>query len=79
MKAFAPNGLPILGTLENVGARADIKHFSRDPDGSLSWEYSGDTKVWWEEMYTVERDGEAVFVDEEGTEWKKGELELRDE
>lgn len=61
----APNGLPIIGTLETMCGVALIDEI--DETGEPV--FSGETKIWWDEQKTVERDGKLVFVDEEGGEW----------
>lgn len=81
MKAFAPNGSQIIGTFENITARAEIvaDTFTKLPDGTLEFEYAGGTEVFWDDQRTIQKDGEDIYLAEDGTEWKQSELTLRDE
>lgn len=62
---LSPHGVPIVGTLERVDALGRISGISDkgEPD------FSGDTEVFWDTQTTVRRDGEIVFLDEDGGEW----------
>lgn len=80
-KAFSPTGSPIVATSDLVPANAMIAEdsFSREADGSLAFEYDGTgSKMCWDGQYTQEIDGKALFVAEDGTEWREDELVLRD-
>lgn len=80
MKAFAPNGLEIRGTLETVSGVAKISFFnSKDAEGKIDFEYGGETDIWWDEQKTIERDGQRIFVDTEGNEWPENLLILKEE
>lgn len=78
MRATAPNGSPILGTLETVTARAEIADgsFYRKPDGSLGFEWGGETKVFWDDQETVWRDGQAIYLAADGSEVPENEIVL---
>ncbi len=80
MKAFAPNGSQIIGTLENLTGRAEIvaDTFTKAEDGTLEFEWEGGTEVFWDDQRTIERDGEDIYLAEDGTEWKASEIELRE-
>jgi len=81
MRAFAPNGSPIMGTLEVVSARAEITDdsFERDKDGNVTFDWLGATTVFWDDQETVIRDDKPVFLAEDGTEWTSDQIVLRDE
>ena len=80
---YAPNGLPIEGTLEVLQALACINDESirrLNPPGAngiYEFDYTGDTKVYWDGQETTERDGERIFIDEAGNEWKESQLTLQ--
>jgi hypothetical protein len=53
MKAYGPNGVPIIGTSDLIPGNALIADFNRrDPDGSLSFEWAGDTDVCYDGQMT---------------------------
>lgn len=79
MQAYAPNGSLILGTLDTVQCRAEISGFTRNAAGEMEAEYAGGSEVFWDEQRTVERDGELVFLAEDGSDWKLSELTFRDD
>jgi len=66
--ARAPNGKLIVGTFEKLFGRADIVagSFTRDENGTLTFEYEGYTEVFWEEQRTARSNGRPIFLDEEG-------------
>ncbi len=86
MRALAPNGRDILGTLDEMRGRADITPYSwsRDAHGDLNFEWKGHTEVLWDDSKTVRRDHvlsgnpkkERVFIDDEGVEWFECEITL---
>ena len=61
--ARAPNGKLIIGTLERLSGRANIVEgsFTRNENGTLTFEYEGYTEVFWEEQRTVHRNGRPIF------------------
>jgi hypothetical protein len=70
----APNGLPIIGTFEICPCRSRIAQFWRNSDGTLDFDYSGASDMFFEEQRIVERKNERVFLDEEGNEWRESQL-----
>jgi hypothetical protein len=81
MRAIAPNGSPITGTLETVSAVAEISEFSfrwNDDHTRVEFEYGGWTEVDWNGQESVVRDGGLVFVDEEGVSWPESMIVLLD-
>lgn len=67
--AFAPNGTAIVGTLEVLNGCADLACFVELADGSMEPCYTDYTHVYWDGQRTVQRDGETVYVDDNGNEW----------
>ncbi|RWM32589.1 MAG: hypothetical protein EOR77_21400 [Mesorhizobium sp.] len=66
----APDGTPIVSTLETIPGSAGIVF---DEDGS--WNYDGNgTELDWDGQQTVLRAGQTVFVDENGKEWLESQL-----
>jgi hypothetical protein len=77
MRALSPTGAEITGTLEVVKGTCGVMAWSRDADGSLSFDYDGTgTEVDWDSQKTVTREGKRVFVDENGQEWTEDQIEL---
>ncbi len=72
-------GKRIVGTLEIVTGRAEIGSWSRGQNGELEFEYAGGTEIFWDEQKTVERDGQAVYLTEEGDEVLERDIELVEE
>lgn len=81
MKAFAPNGEPIMGTYETCPGRADTieDSFARDAHGQITYEHEGTTEFFYEGQETVKVQNEIVFLDEKGNEWRESQLVLADE
>ena len=79
--ARAPNGKLIVGTFEKLFGRADIVEgsFTRNENGTLTFEHEGYTEVFWEEQKTVRRNGRPIFLDEEGFQWEETQLLLSEE
>jgi hypothetical protein len=77
---IAPNGKPIWGTKETVPGVAVIEEgtATQNADGTFSFQHSGETDMDWDNQRTVERNGQRVFVDEDGGEWLESELKLAD-
>lgn len=74
--AVAPNGMRIRGTLERAFAVAPTHSFSRKQDGSLEYEFYGETDNFYDNQETVERDGRPVFEDDEGNQWTEDQIRL---
>jgi len=73
----SPTGTHIIGTLERLTGYAVIESETvRNTDTGFEFEYEGTTEVYWDEQKTVERDGERIFVDRNGDEFREGELRL---
>ena len=79
-KAYSPNGDEIVATCDFVPANALIvmDSFARNPDGSLSFDWVGESKMCWDGQYTKHEDGKPLYVDERGMEWTADELVLSD-
>jgi hypothetical protein len=63
----------IIGTLETLSAVA-YAHAIRD-DGSP--EYSGESRIHWDEQKTVLKDGERVWIGEDSMEYAQSQIEDR--
>ena len=69
----APTGTRLQGTLDLVPCIAQVDPENpMDADGTIN--YVGGTDMDWDGQTQVERDGEPVWVDEDGTEWKFSQL-----
>lgn len=64
----APNGQPIVGTLERCRGLAEADEFTIDENGALEPLYTGSTNWFYDEQRTVEENGEPVVLDEQGNE-----------
>lgn len=82
MKAYGPNGLEILGTADTVPVRAEIisNSYERKADGTLDFEWLGESEVFWDGQTTetCEVNGKLmrVFLDSHGNEWTEDQLIL---
>ena len=78
MALISPEGTRIIGTLERLSGRAEIvpDSFRANPQGGFTFEYEGTTEVFWDGQETEVRDGERVFLDEEGNEFTENTLRL---
>ncbi len=54
MRAFAPNGSPILGTLERLSGRAEVSEdsWTKNQDGTVDFEYQGGTEIFYDDQET---------------------------
>lgn len=68
LKAFAPNGLQIVNTLECGIGTHQVKFFYRGDDGEFVHEF-GDNYSDGEYPETVVVDGKTIYVDTDGTAW----------
>ena len=76
-RLVSPTGKLITGTLERMSGRANIVPGSvRKSDGGIEFDYDGSTDIFWDEQHTVTRDGELVFLDEDGNDYLDSELHL---
>lgn len=78
LRAYAPNGSPIIGTADLVYCCA-YGTVTRQPDGSAEIEYNGETKVYWDTQETTARDGKMLFQAEDGFDYTEEELEWKDD
>lgn len=82
MRAFSPEGKPIVGVLESILATYGIVEdsFVAPPQGgSVGWDYDGaESKVHWDSAEPIVREGGMVFVDVDGGEWPFDKVVLRD-
>ncbi len=66
----------ITGTLETVPGEAFLARATRTPEGTLDLEYEGETQVSWDAQRSVYREGQKVFVDEDGNEYLESQVML---
>jgi hypothetical protein len=76
----APNGKQIKWTSEIIPGTADCEVF-RDETGKVVVDYDGTdgTEACWDAGETETRDGQIVFVDDDGNEWLESELVPEDQ
>lgn len=78
LRAYAPNGSPIVGTADLVYCCA-YGTVTRNQDGTAELDYNGETKVYWETQETTERDGKMLFQAEDGFDYTEDEIEWKDD
>lgn len=80
MRATAPNGLDIVGTLETCPGIAQILYNSFTRNGtSLNFDYAGGTDYYYDDQKTIVRKGQRIFLDDDGNEWSEDQLTLHDD
>lgn len=81
MKAFAPNGSPIIGTLESVPAVALILpgSFGRRADGAVTFERAMEVRLYSDRRQTIWRNEQPIYVAEDGTEVPQDQLIFKEE
>lgn len=65
----APDGTPIVATLETIPGEAPLAWGE-----GFDFEFRGGTEVYWDDQKTVRRAGQDVYLDEEGNEWLESQL-----
>ena len=80
MKAYAPTGALIVAASEIIPGHAILQDdsFIQNGDGSLSYDYAGETKIMWDEQRPKTENAKRMFICEEGYEWRQDELTLLD-
>jgi hypothetical protein len=74
---LSPTGRPIRGTLERCSACRPVT-FNVDANGQLSYEHDGrPPHLYAEQLRTLRRLGQPVFVDDDGTEWLLSQLVVK--
>jgi len=78
MNLLSPKGTVIIATLERLSGCSLIVPGSvrAEPAGGFSFDYEGNTDIYWDEQRTVIENDQRVFVDEEGIEYPENELRL---
>lgn len=70
LRLTAPNGQPIIGTLETLPARSHVLGFTRRPGGGLEPAFTGQTDVFWDDQTTARTGGGVMLVlDATGQAW----------
>jgi hypothetical protein len=77
-RLLTPSGKAIQGTLEVIQGCAKVGTVSgRDPTtGLLEFDYGSETDLFWDGQETVQQDGERVWIDVDGDEWRESQLLL---
>ena len=73
-RAVSPRGDEILGTYEMCPARSEITDFYRGDDGTVMYNHSGESEMFWDAMETQTKDGKTVYLCSNGQEWTEDEL-----
>ena len=79
VRLMAPNGLPIIGTLDMLLARAWIYELTRNEHGGVEFFFRGQTEVIWSSQRNVSRPNAAgeqqtIYIDDNGNEWLEDQL-----
>lgn len=69
----------IIGTSESLLTTAYVHDFSHNNDGSIAFEYTGESKMHWDTQETLKRDGKLLFVTASYREVTEDEIELVEE
>lgn len=79
LRAYSPEGFPIVGTLEVVKGRCEFSDYpTRSANGEIEFEWCGYTEIFWDEQRTVEDNGERIFLDDEANEVPESKIEWRE-
>jgi hypothetical protein len=82
MRAFSPEGKPIVRVLESILATYGIVEdsFVAPPaEGTVGWDYDGaGAEINWDSAEPIVREGGMVFVDVDGEEWPFDKVVLRE-
>lgn len=77
---YAPSGRKIVGTAESLLATAYTVVVGREPDGSIDFDYEGESKMHWDTQETrKDANGENLWTDEDGVDWPESCLSLEGE
>jgi hypothetical protein len=81
LNLVSPDGTRIVATLERLSGRAMLEPGSarRKQEGGLEFDYEGTTEILGDEQKTIVRNGQRIFLDEEGGEYPENELRLAPE
>lgn len=67
---ISPNKTLIVGTVDTILATAEINGVYRDKDGTIGFDFCGDTEVHWDTQETTTNDaGELMVTDSNGDEF----------
>ena len=77
VEVVSPTGRPIQGTLERASACRPVT-FSVGTDGNLTYRHDGrEPHIFTEQLRTVRRLGQPLFLDDQGSEWLLNQLVVR--
>lgn len=74
MKVTSPTGKAIIGTYEMIPGVALVREFRVHPDGTVEYEYEGETDVLWDGQYTSMVNGIPCYVDEDMDVWPESRI-----
>lgn len=69
----------VVGTAESLLATAYLNEIYRKDDGSLGFEYAGESKIHWDTQEARTKDDKVIFVTESGREVTEDQVELVEE
>jgi hypothetical protein len=79
LKAFAPNGRPIIGTSDLVPGCALAAVFKDSAEAPVAVEFEGETKMYWDGQYqNTDAAGRELYQDDWGGEWPEDDLVFLD-
>lgn len=81
MRAISRNGSDIIGRYETCPCRAEILpgSFERSASGKIAFEWLGGTEMFYDAQEPIKKDGQSVFLDENGDEWTEDQITLVDD
>ena len=73
-------GAAVRTTLERIYGSSPVieESFEQSDDGAIGFTQGDGTELCWDTAGTVERNGETIFIDENGDEVRASEVELHD-
>lgn len=74
MRVTSPTGKAIIGTYEVIPGVALVREFRVHPDGTVEYEYAGETDVLFDDQYTSKVNGDPCYVDEDGHIWPESRI-----
>ena len=72
----APDGSIIMGTLDTIQACALIERARRKADGTLDFDWAGETKVYWDTQAPQTLEGRTLLMDESGRAWPEDQARI---
>jgi hypothetical protein len=73
-RGTTPAGVPIIGTVDILPCCALAETYAIDEDGTVTPEYDGESRMYWDGQYTEEHDGELLYQCSEGLSWTRKQI-----